>query len=154
MAEEIKEVEEKAPKAKSGVDAMSDHELLVDLVKEQRLTSKYTRIIGASCVGICLAVGISLVILVPKLVNTLNNINKTVTSAYTVAENASAMIASAQDSLEGIDTMIENVDNVVVDNTQAVTDALTNLNEIDFDTLNQSINDLHSVVEPLAKMFR
>ena len=154
VTEEIKPAEEVKPsKKKHGLEAMDDHELLLDLAREQRRTSRYTKMIGASCIGICAAVCISLAIVVPQVLKTLSNVNKTVTSAYTVAENASAMIESAQESLDGIDTMIENVDTVVVENTQSVTEALNKINEVDFETLNKSIQDLHSVVEPLAQMF-
>jgi len=157
MADEVnevkKDIEEKPDKKKRGLEGMDDHELLLDLAKEQRRTSRYTKLIGVSCVGICVAVCISLAVIVPKVLSTLSNVNKTVDSAYTVEENASNMIVSAQESLDGIDVMIENVDSVVVDNTESVTEALAKLNDVDFDTLNQSIQDLHSVIEPLAKMF-
>ena len=49
--------------------------------------------------------------------------------------------------------MTENVNGVVTDNTQAVSDALEEINSIDIEQLNQAINDLSSVVRPLAQLF-
>lgn len=55
----------------------------------------------------------------------------------------------AQVDLNG---MVSDVDTLVSSSQSAVEEALTKINTIDLDTLNQAIKDLAAVVEPLAKI--
>ena len=55
-------------------------------------------------------------------------------------------------SLEGIDQMVRDVDQLVTENTEAVSDAMDNFNSVDFDRLNDAIDDLASIIEPLANL--
>ena len=64
-------------------------------------------------------------------------------------------LTEVTDQLAGMDlgTMVENVDELVVTSQAGVEQAMQQLNTIDFDTLNQAIEDLSAVIEPLAKFF-
>jgi len=59
------------------------------------------------------------------------------------------------DQLAGMDlgSMVENVDELVTTSQAGVEQAMKQLQEIDFNTLNKAIKDLADVVEPLAKFF-
>lgn len=46
--------------------------------------------------------------------------------------------------------MLENINGLVSTSQAGVEDALSKINEIDFDTLNQAVKDLSNVVKPLA----
>ena len=46
--------------------------------------------------------------------------------------------------------MVENINNLVTTSQTGVEEALEKINEIDFDTLNQAVEDLSKVVKPLA----
>ena len=59
-----------------------------------------------------------------------------------------------EQSLQEIDTFVESADRVVSDNSGAVTEALGKLNDVDFDTLNEAIQDLSDAVKPLANFAR
>ena len=62
------------------------------------------------------------------------------------------VLAHMGSSLDGMDTLTENANKMVTDNTDAVAEALAKLGGIDFETLNQAIRDLADVVEPLARL--
>ena len=50
-------------------------------------------------------------------------------------------------------TMISDVDSLVVTGQESLEQTMEKLNTIDFDTLNKAINDLADVIEPLARFF-
>lgn len=84
------------------------------------------------------------VILVPKVITTMNTVEET-------AGNLNRVATGIQTSLEGVDKLIESTNKMVETNTKDMEDALNNFNSIDFDSLNGAIEDLASVVEPLAR---
>ena len=88
-----------------------------------------------------------LVILVPKAVTTLREVDRTVKEVNTLA-------LEAQESLDGIDVMVGNVDKMVVENTDAVTTALNQINQVDYQKLNEAISSLNATVTPLAEMMK
>lgn len=141
-------------KSKSGFPDLSDRELLVELLKEQKKTSRRSLITASALVAICVMIGIAVLIIVPKVISTLNNAYKAIDGIQTVVVNADKAISSVEQSLDGIDEMVKNVDKVVVDNTEAVTKTVDQMSNIDVATLNKSIKELSQIIEPLAKFFR
>ena len=51
-------------------------------------------------------------------------------------------------------TLINNTNSMVETNTDAVTDTIQKLNEVDFEGLNSAIQNLNDVVEPLSNFAR
>ena len=129
------------------LEEMTDHELLVELVKSQRKDTRGQKITAYATIALFAAVAIALIIIVPKVTTLINELT------YSL-EEMNDLVAQAQTSLGGIDDMIANVDKVVVDNTDSVNEVLENFNKVDFDHLNQAITDLGNVVEPLSKFFQ
>ena len=131
---------------------MNDHDLLVELVKSQKEDARGQKITAIATVSMFAAVAIALLILVPKVFTTLNNIQDMVKQTKTAVQQTQTFVQSANNSLSGIDDMIANVDQLVTENTHNVGDAMNNFNNVDFERLNQAINDLASIVEPLADL--
>ena len=128
------------------LEAMEDKELLIELVKSQRKDALGQRITAIATLGMFAALVIALVIIVPKVVATIDQVQTTITET----EN---LVKQAEETMSGIDSMVANVDSLVVENTESVNKAMEDLNNIDFETLNQGIQDLSDVVEPLANFF-
>ncbi len=89
---------------------------------------------------------VTALILVPQIVETLNNINK--------------VAGEVEQSLQGVDTMVaemtsasENLNKLVDDNAQGLTAAVENLANVDFDGLNKAIQDLQDAIGPMATFF-
>lgn len=137
-----------------GIDAMSDHDLLVELLKEQKKAGRRSLITTIALVAICLLVGISVLIIVPRVNDTLNNAYEAIDNIQTVVANADSAIDSVEKSLTGIDEMVKNVDKVVVNNTDSVSKTVDRMSKIDIDSLNKSIKDLSDIIAPMAKFFR
>ena len=117
---------------RKGLEHMDNRELLIELVRTQRrdtFLEHVTAIINLVFLAVMILV---LVILVPKAVTTLREVDRTVREVNTLA-------LEAQESLDGIDVMVGNVDKMVVENTDAVTTALNQINQVDYQKLNEAI---------------
>lgn len=144
---------EKTAKTGGKLDRMTDHELLVLLVKKQSQNARDQKITAIACAVMGLIFAAAFVMLIPKAVIALNQVSHLTSEAEYTLQQIDDMAAQAQTSLTNIDTMVANVNGIVTDNTDYVNDAMRDLNSIDFEGLNQAISDLESVVEPLAKLF-
>ncbi len=138
---------------------MSDHDLLVELVKSQRKDAEGQRITALCSLLMFVVLSAALLIIVPKVITTLNTVETAVQQTTTLmqqtqsaVQQTTTLVDQAQQSLDGIDDMVSNVNQLVEDNTQQVNDAMTNFNSVDFERLNQAIDDLASIVEPLANL--
>ena len=132
---------------------MTDHDLLVEMLKAQEKDARRGLLAAVSGFTIAVVFAIAFAILIPFAINSLNNIDSALKDCTVMVENAQVTIQQAQTTLDGIDTMTSNVNSVVVDNTESVNSALTEINKIDIAKLNQAIDDLANVVGPLAKLF-
>lgn len=132
--------------ATMNLDKMNDHDLLVEMVKSQRTHLNLQKIMTGAVVAIFAALAISLLILVPKTVKLLAKLHQTV-------DEAEIMIAEAGESLDQIDEMVGNLNVTITDNSKNLTEAVEKMNNIDFETLNQAINDFSDTVEPMARFF-
>lgn len=138
---------------KKNYSEMNEHDLLVELLHEQRKESRMARISMITSIIVVIGVLISLGILVPRLYSTVTSIESSVKEMDTLVQTAQTSLTNANQSMTNIDTMINNVNSVVVDNTQSLTDAVGNIKAIDIQKLNQSIQDLSNIVGPLARLF-
>ena len=128
-------------------DKQELQELLERLDQSNRQQAKYARwqcvfsIVSAVCV-------VGLFVLVYTL---MPQVQELTAQTEVVLTN----LTEVTDQLAGMDlgTMVKNVDELVVTSQAGVEQAMNTLNSIDFDTLNQAIEDLANVIEPLAKFF-
>ncbi len=121
-------------------------ELVSILVKDHKKLLMTQRITNVAVLVLTLAV----VILTIALSNSVTNISRYVGDTKIKVED---FIATANKSLEGIDTFVENANKTIVDSQQGISDALSQINNVDIDTLNESIADLAAIIGPLAKLF-
>ena len=89
--------------------------------------------------GIFLMLLIAVAVLVPKITTTLDNAN-------VALEQVSYTAQQMADVLVGVESLVE-------DSSEGVSQALDNMNSIDFEKLNRSIDDLNNVISPLAGFF-
>lgn len=89
--------------------------------------------------GIFFMLLIAVAVLVPKVTTTLDNAN-------VALEQISYTAEQMDDVLISVETLLE-------DSSEGVSQALENMNSIDFEKLNKSIDDFNSVVSPLSSFF-
>ena len=89
--------------------------------------------------GIFLMLLIAVAILVPSITSTLDNANIALEQiSYTAQE---------------MDGVLNSVEILVEESSVGVTEALENMNSIDFEKLNKSIDDFNKVISPLSNFF-
>ena len=143
--DEIQEQEnmDEVQEQKTGRDTA---ELVSVLVKDHKKLLMTQRITNVAVLVLTLAV----VILTIALSNSVTNISRYVGDTKIKVED---FITTANRSLEGIDTFVENANKTIVDSQQGISDALSQINKVDIETLNESIADLAAIIGPLAKLF-
>ena len=141
-------------------NSKSTDELLEEILKYQKRSSRITRIAAIAVLFIACVFAVALALIIPKVVNILDNATETL-------EEVDELIADTGDIMDDLNDMtievnavisdagvlIDNSNSMVEDNTDAITETVQELNQVDFETLNQAINDLSDVVEPLANFF-
>lgn len=113
------------------------------LLAESKKRTFYARITACMAAGIFLAAAAAFLAVVPRTLHILEDAEHMVTTAETAVTQISEMSAS-------ITATSANLNTFITDNSQILTDAVTNMNSIDYDTLNQAISDLRTAVEPFA----
>lgn len=148
-------------------EEMSEKELLIELIQNQKRESKHEKISAIANVSFVLVVIVALLICIPYLVRTVNTAQdtmlkmqetlteteKTVDQAQASLDTIDTLIGQAQGSLDGIDEMVGNVNTVVTDNTDAVTESLEKIGAIDVDSLNRSIQEFGDILAPISRLF-
>lgn len=151
-------------------------ELLLELNKKQDVETKYnkrrailslfTSVLSLTLVIICMF------ILIPQITGLIKNLNVVLDNTNTVVVEAEAVVTQAQGVFEQTDVIIQNLEKTtnelaetdfagmmkdvteLVDNSQdTLNEAMNKIISIDIDSLNKSIKDLGTVVEPMAKLF-
>ena len=123
-----------------------NEEDLKKLIESNNKRTFYARITGIAAVIICLVFVVAGCILIPK--------------AAAVLTKAQDTIVKVEESLGNIDKLSTelintsaNMNKVLEDNAQGLSNDLEEINKIDIETLNKAISDLHDTVEPMAKFF-
>lgn len=128
--------------------------LLEQMVENSRKQLFYSRIASLSVTVLAIAVVISLLLVVPKALATVQKVNAAIGTSMETVELANTAIKSVTQMSDSITEMGENMDAFITDNAQAVAEVMSKIEAVDFEGLNTAIQDLGDVIEPLAKFFR
>ena len=117
-----------------------------EMLKVDKKHLFWQRLSALAVVATFVVVLITAVILVPQISATLSNINK-------VASDAEAAIANVDVMVDEMTDASKNLNKLVGENSEALTEAVTNMADIDFEGLNKAIVDLQDTVGPMASFF-
>ena len=117
-----------------------------ELLKIAKKQLFFQRISAICMIVIALTVVFAVIKVVPQVEATLTHINN-------VALKAQDSLVQVDNMTDGLTKASENLNKLVDDNAQDLTDAVKNISEIDFDGLNKAITDLQGAVGPLANFF-
>lgn len=131
---------------KKVISEMTDHELLVELVEQQQSSSRNSKILVVIMAIIAAVAVIAAAFVVPKAMQTLNEANTIILQGEETLTEVDGIIAD-------IAPLTKNANSLIEDNSEAVTEAMNNIKNIDFDSLNRSIKNLADVLQPLAEFF-
>ena len=124
-------------------------EQLIRLQKKELRNARLTALASLVVIVVLVAAG---AILVPRAAALLDHIEHSLTDIDTLAAEAGTMLSEAQSTVSQVDSLARNANRVVVDNTEAVKEAMDKLNSVDFQRLNEAVDSLAQAVEPLAKL--
>ena len=139
--------------AKKKLEDMTDRELMIELIESQRKDALGQKITAVGTVALFAAVLVALVILVPRVITLLNDVNVAVKNADTMIAQIQGSITELDTAVADIDQMVTNANDLVVTNTDSLNDAVQKINNINFEELNKAISDFSDTVEPLANFF-
>ena len=122
---------------------MTEHELLVELLRSQKQEARSRKISAiVNTALLALLLGCALIAL-PRL-------QALAVQAGDTLSDLQLTITQAQQSLRAIDSLANDVDQLVGDNTEAVSQSLQKLSEVDLDGLNAAIKNLSQILQPMA----
>lgn len=132
---------------------VQEQQVLEQLLKNSKRQLFYTRITSLFAMVLVAAVIICLIMVVPKLLSTITNVNHVMAQATQTIELADTAIESVTEMSKSITTMGDNMDTFITDNSKSVEKVMKKLEQVDFEGLNNAIKDLGEVVEPFANFF-
>jgi len=115
-------------------------ELLQKIMDAQQRSARITAI---AVVVLVAALVVSLMVLVPSFLNTMNE-------AHVTMENTQELIRRANTSLEKLDSMAENVDGIVHEGGENMGRVIEVLDAIDLEALSNSIRKFSQVIDSLS----
>ena len=124
-----------------------DNNMENELVKLAKKQLFYQRISSVCIAGMFAVLICAVIILVPRVSATLENINSVAAKAEVSLENIDTMAKSMADASD-------NLDKLVADNAEGLSTAVKSISEVDFEGLNKAIQDLQDTVKPLATFMR
>lgn len=129
-------------------------ELLRKIERSNRIQT-YTGYVRSALMLVCAVCMAALVVMVFRLLPQINEILGQAKQAMGQIQTVLANLEQTSTQLAQVDleSMVSNVDSLVVSGQQSLEASMAKLNGIDFEALNQAIKDLAAVIEPLARLF-
>ncbi len=118
-----------------------------DLNKKRVFWSRITAVLMAVFVILTATV-------VPTLISTLKIASDTMITANDTLIQAQSIMTDLTTTVEMMETPLDSVTKLVNDSSKSIVESFDNINSIDFEGLNQAIEDLGNVVEPLSHFFK
>lgn len=131
----------------------TDHDLQSEILKYEKKAARRTMMVAAALFVIAAIFLIAAIIIVPPVVKTLEAVQATLEQTTELVGKAETTLDNLDNSLSGMNDMINDVDTVLADNTEAMEEAITKISNIDVEGLNQSIDDLNKVVTSMGRLF-
>lgn len=145
-------VQEQSSVKESVVQMETSQDSMDKMLERMNKQLFYTRILAVAALGLFLVFFLSAVIVVPRVCGTLKQVNS-------LAENATGTLEAANQALSEVSEMSGEITGVstqlsefITENAQTLSDAATDISEIDFEGLNQAIQDLQDAVGPFANL--
>ena len=133
---------------------MEEKNEVLEYLKQIKETNK-KRLFWSRLTAVLMAVFVALFgCCVPAVLNTLRTAENTLTTANDTLLQAQSIMTDLTDTVVTMEDTLESVTKLVDDSSERLVNAFDNINSIDFEGLNQAIEDLGNVVEPLSNFFK
>ena len=120
-------------------------EILQKMMEKQEKGIRLNRIVAFAECFLLAVMLITALVMGPVILRTVRNVND-------VLEQVDSLIDNVESSLVEIKVLAQDADDLVVANEAAVNEAIGHFNEVDFESLNRSIERLSNVLKPMSKI--
>ena len=117
--------------------------LLQKMIERQERDIILSRITAFAECALLIGLLIVFLLLVPKFINMLTKVEQEM-------EHVDSLIEDVEESLIQITALAVDADEVVKENDEAIAEALENFNKVDFDSLNESISSIADIIAPVV----
>ena len=136
---------------------MEENKETLELLKKIERANRHqvwSGYIRSGLILVCAVCMVALVVMVARLMPQINEILGQAKIAMGQIQTVLGDLQQTTGQLAQVDYagMVDNVDNLVTTGQQSLAQMMEKVNSMDFETLNQAIEDLAAVIEPLAKM--
>lgn len=136
---------------------MEENKETLELLKKIERANRHqvwSGYIRSGLILVCAVCMVALVVMVARLMPQINEILGQAGRAMGQIQTVLTDLQQTAGQLAQVDYagMVSNVDNLVTTGQQSLEGMMEKLNSVDFEKLNQAIEDLAAVIEPLAKM--
>ena len=122
------------------------------LIGLQRKTLRQTRITALAFLTLLIVTVLALAYALPKIMALASHADEVLTTTAELAAAVGDFVEETRPMIEDVSALVANANDLVLDNTEAVSDAVTKLNDIDIERLNEAIDGLATAVQPLARL--
>lgn len=130
----------------------AENDVMKTLLEKTQKQLFYTKILSGAAGGMFLILLIAALLVVPKAVSALTQAEAVMADAQGLLETADTAISNISAMSDEVTQVSKSLNGFVTDNAQTLTDAATDISNIDFEGLNGAIRDLQDAVGPFAKM--
>ena len=119
--------------------------LLKKMIDKQEHDIKLTKVIAFAECSLLVVLIVVFLVLIPRFFTTVQKVETTM-------EDVNQLIDLTEKSLENIQDLVADADEIMMNNEQSIASALENFNKVDFDSLNRSISSLGDIMQPILDM--
>ena len=131
----------------------TSEQLLLEIKELTRKQVRWQRVSAAFMLGILTVVLVVVVILLPRVLLTLDGVDKATAQVSESITEVMKTVDQVDGAVAELQTASENLNGLVEENSEKITDAVTKLSEVDYEGLNKAIKDLQNAVGPVANFF-
>ena len=131
---------------------MTEKEIMESLLRTERCNARHSMITMITCMVLTCVLTIAVVVVVPRLISIMNSETSLIAAASEIKDNLNTLTDNAQSTLDNVNNLANNANDVITQNSDELTEAINKISYIDIESLNQSIKDLQSIVEPLSRV--
>lgn len=131
---------------------MEENREMMELLRRIEKANRRQALSGWIMCVVAVVTALCCVMLFMTVVDLLPQINTVIAQTETVLSNLEQ--TTEQFSAMDLQGMVADVDTLVLTGQDSLEQTMEKLNTIDFEALNQAIEDLSDVIEPLARFFK
>ena len=123
-----------------------------ELITLQKKTLRQTRLAALAFLALLAVAAAAFVFALPKLMTLITHADEVLATTQTLAAAVGDFVEETRPMIDEVSELASNANGVILENTEAVAEAVGKLNDIDIERLNDAINGLASAVQPLARL--